>query len=245
MDIGQAGHTAFASMISDLPRLSGASEYAHEGGERMGQDSVWRASASRTITQPDVYEAGRNDAERPETEREQGLYTDLRSAQMDDESADLEQSDHPEQAGEAGAGQLSEEEEREVEELRRRDQEVRAHEQAHAAAGARNVRYEYQTGPDGHQYAVGGSADIDIQTGGNDPEAKIAEARKARTAAMAPADPSPKDMAVAAKASRLEAEAYAEKAQAERDSWGEHPLENDEDLVEEAAIAPAHFFALA
>ena len=52
-----------------------------------------------------------------------------------------------------------------VERLTERDGEVRAHEMAHlAAAGSLaqgGMKLTYQTGPDGRQYAVGGSVKID------------------------------------------------------------------------------------
>ena len=48
---------------------------------------------------------------------------------------------------------LSEEDQKEVKELTKRDQQVRAHEQAHIAAGGQYVKggatYQYQKGPDG------------------------------------------------------------------------------------------------
>lgn len=113
------------------------------------------------------------------------------------------------------ASELSPEEQRMLDELRQTDQKVRAHEQAHAAAGGTNVRYEYQTGPDGRQYAVGGTTDIQVQAQSNDPAAKLDQARKLRSAALAPADPSSQDLAVSAKASRLEMDARREMAQAE------------------------------
>jgi hypothetical protein len=113
------------------------------------------------------------------------------------------------------ANELSEDEQRQVEELQQRDREVRTHEQAHAAAGANNVRYDFQVGPNGRSYAVGGSADIEIRSGSDDPDRKMTEARRMRAAAMAPADPSAQDMAVAARASRVEAEARNEKIEAE------------------------------
>ncbi len=111
--------------------------------------------------------------------------------------------------------QVTPEEQQVVDELRSTDQKVRTHEQAHAAAGGHNVRYEYETGPDGRQYAVAGTTDIDIYAAGNDPDGKMAQAQKMRSAALAPADPSGQDLAVAAKATRLEMDARREKADAE------------------------------
>ena len=111
--------------------------------------------------------------------------------------------------------QVTPEEQQVVNELQSTDQKVRTHEQAHAAAGGHNVRYEYETGPDGRQYAVAGTTDIDIYSAGNDPDGKMAQAQKMRSAALAPADPSGQDLAVAAKATRLEMDARREKANAE------------------------------
>ncbi|MDR2800383.1 MAG: hypothetical protein LBB52_03840 [Desulfovibrio sp.] len=108
---------------------------------------------------------------------------------------------------------LDEAEKRELEELKARDREVRAHEQAHAAAGgsfAGRPTYQMQTGPDGRRYAVGGEVAIDVSAEAT-PEATIAKARKIRSAALAPAEPSSADRAIAAKAARLESEAAREK----------------------------------
>lgn len=124
-------------------------------------------------------------------------------------------------SGEAGAKagsvdeELTPEQKKQVEELRARDREVRAHEQAHKAAagglGASAPQYEMQTGPDGRQYAVGGHVNISVSAG-RTPDETIAKAARIRAAATAPAEPSAQDMAVAARASQMEAQARAEKA---------------------------------
>ncbi len=57
----------------------------------------------------------------------------------------------------AGAKGLTEEEKAEVADLKRRDAEIRRHEQAHANAGgpyAGAPSYTYARGPDGRSYAV-------------------------------------------------------------------------------------------
>ena len=143
-----------------------------------------------------------------------------RPVRQDDahQETDACEDDQPEETTANAQHELSDAESRQVEDLRQRDQEVRAHEQAHAASGGRNVRYDYQTGPDGRQYAVGGSADIEISAISNDHDGKISEARKMRAAALAPADPSTQDMAVAARATRIEMEAMAEKSDSQRES---------------------------
>jgi hypothetical protein len=86
--------------------------------------------------------------------------------------------------------------------LQARDREVRAHESAHKAVGgslAGGVSFSYQTGPDGRRYAVGGEVSID--TGSErEPQATIAKMRQVIAAALAPAQPSSQDRAVAASA---------------------------------------------
>jgi len=98
--------------------------------------------------------------------------------------------------------------------LRRRDEQVRQHEQAHlSAAGAYargGARYEYETGPDGERYAVSGEVDIDTAPIPGDPEATIRKMEIVRAAALAPADPSAQDLQVAAKAARAIERARAE-----------------------------------
>lgn len=118
------------------------------------------------------------------------------------------------------SGQPTAEEREAIARMRRRDQEVRRHEQAHMAAGAGVVQggpqYEYQIGPDGKRYAVGGHVNIKA-AGGGDPAARITHAEQVRKAALAPANPSAQDRAVAAKASRDAAKARREQQkQAER-----------------------------
>ena len=117
----------------------------------------------------------------------------------------------------AGTGQLSEEERAQVEELKRRDREVRAHEQAHMAAGAglitRGASFTYKRGPDGQQYAIGGEVGIDVSAVPGDPAATIRKAEQVRSAALAPASPSGQDRAVAAAAAQMAAEARQQQAQ--------------------------------
>lgn len=105
--------------------------------------------------------------------------------------------------------ELSADERAVVEKLKERDASVRAHEMAHVAAAgglAGAPVYSYQTGPDGRQYAIGGSVSIDTSPGGT-AEETIAKAQRIRSAALAPADPSSTDRAVASRASRMEAQA--------------------------------------
>ena len=98
-------------------------------------------------------------------------------------------------------------------ELKARDREVRAHEAAHQAVGgqyAGSISYVYERGADGAQYAVGGEVSISTSPVGGDPQATIDKMRVVRAAALAPAEPSPQDRAVAAEAMQLMLQAQAE-----------------------------------
>jgi len=103
-----------------------------------------------------------------------------------------------------------------VEELARRDREVRSHELAHLAAAGPyaqgGIKLEYAQGPDGKRYAVGGEVGIDTSPVPGDPEATLEKARAIRAAAMAPVEPSAQDRRVAVEAARLMAQAQAELA---------------------------------
>jgi len=104
-------------------------------------------------------------------------------------------------------------EQEEIKQLAARDREVRQHEQAHAAAGgpyAGAPRYEYQRGPDGVSYAVGGEVSISTSPIKGDPEMTIQKAQVIQRAALAPAEPSTQDRKVAAEAVQMEMEARVE-----------------------------------
>lgn len=100
-----------------------------------------------------------------------------------------------------------------VEELKRIDSEVRAHEQAHKAVAGRFANgapaFRLERGPDGKFYAVGGEVKIDVSEEST-PEGTIEKMRVVRMAALAPGEPSSQDRAVAAKAIAIEAEARRE-----------------------------------
>ena len=109
---------------------------------------------------------------------------------------------------------LTEGEKQQVRKMKQRDQAVRAHERAHMAAGAGLVKggasFSMQRGPDGRMYAVGGEVSIDTASE-KDPEATIRKMQQVKRAALAPADPSSTDQAVAARAGQIEARARQEK----------------------------------
>ncbi len=110
-------------------------------------------------------------------------------------------------------------EQEQIKQLSARDREVRAHEQAHAAVGGQHAgapSYQFQRGPDGVNYAVGGEVSIDTSPVAGDPQATLQKASQIRRAALAPAEPSAQDRKVAALASQMELQALLEIAQ-ERD----------------------------
>ncbi|NOX58032.1 MAG: catalase [Planctomycetes bacterium] len=103
-----------------------------------------------------------------------------------------------------GKSELTEEERKQVDELKKRDAEVRQHEQAHKSAAGGFAKggpsFSYQRGPDGRQYAVGGEVQIDTSPVKGDPEATVRKMRQIQRAANAPAEPSSQDRKVAARA---------------------------------------------
>ncbi|MYM26560.1 catalase [Duganella sp. FT135W] len=103
-----------------------------------------------------------------------------------------------------------------IDKLKSRDLEVRQHEQAHlAAAGGlatSGASFTYQRGPNGVNYAIGGEVNIDTSPGAT-PEETIQRARTIEAAALAPAEPSGPDRAVAAQAQQMEIKARSELAQ--------------------------------
>jgi hypothetical protein len=115
--------------------------------------------------------------------------------------------------GPAGEAALDSEQQRQVIELKQTDREVKAHEQAHKAAGGGLVMggasYQYQRGPDGNMYAVSGEVKIDTSRE-KDPKNTIRKMKQVKQAALAPSQPSGQDRSVAARASQIETEARIE-----------------------------------
>ena len=104
-----------------------------------------------------------------------------------------------------------------VAQLRSIEEKVKAHEAAHKGAGGTMtgpVSYSYTRGPDGKNYITGGEVPISISPG-NTPQETISRMQQVIHAALAPADPSPQDRAVAAQAASIAQNASQEKAEAE------------------------------
>jgi hypothetical protein len=151
-------------------------------------------------------------------------------------------------AGTAEAGEarsvtgepLTEEQKEEVQRLKKRDQEVRAHEEAHAAAAGPlaqgGPQYEYTTGPDGKQYAIGGHVEINTSPG-RTPEETIDKAEQIQRAALAPAEPSGQDIQVAAKAAQMKAEAQKEALTQDKEDVTSGPEDDGENDLTKISTA--------
>ena len=116
----------------------------------------------------------------------------------------------------SGEQELTREEEEQVQDLKKRDTEVRAHERAHATAGgefAGSPSFEFTPGPDGKRYATGGEVQIDSAPVRGDPQATIRKMDTVIRAALAPANPSSQDLQVARQAQQARTQARAELAE--------------------------------
>lgn len=117
-------------------------------------------------------------------------------------------------------GELTPEQEEQVRELKKRDEEVRQHEQAHSSIGggyAGSPQYSYTTGPDGKRYATSGEVQIDTSPIRDNPEATIRKMDIVIRAALAPSEPSAQDQQVAAQARQYRLQAQAELLQQQDD----------------------------
>lgn len=111
--------------------------------------------------------------------------------------------------------ELTPEQKRQIEELKRIDRTVREHEAAHLRAGrgvvTSGANFSYTYGPDGKQYAVAGEVGIDTSPE-RKPEANIDKGNRIQAAALAPKDPSAQDYRVASIGGQLEADGRSELA---------------------------------
>ena len=154
--------------------------------------------------------------QKPEQDLAAQRFTDLQQQRITAERLDENLSDAAEKKLDQQQQQQLEqqlvEEQKIIRNLSERDREVKAHEQAHVAVGgqyAGTASYEYKRGPDGVNYAVSGEVDISLSKLA-DPYMTIDKMKQVKQAALAPAEPSAQDYAVAAKATQIELEAYTE-----------------------------------
>ena len=97
-----------------------------------------------------------------------------------------------------------------IEELKRRDKEVRAHESAHGAnpelVKFGSTQFDYTIGPDGKAYATGGR--VILSTGSSKtPEEALLKVEALKKASRAPGEPSSKDFQALNAAVAMEFEA--------------------------------------
>ncbi|WP_189608986.1 putative metalloprotease CJM1_0395 family protein, partial [Saccharospirillum salsuginis] len=196
----------------------GATEATAAGQNRAGERPARQDSQkdARPANREPERPASSNAAEESNTRVATDESTRPRSADEASRSA-------PQQAAEESAidQRRLEDELQTIRELAQRDREVRTHEQAHQAVGgqyAGAMSLTYTTGPDGKRYAVAGEVGIDISPVPGNPEATMDKAERIRRAALAPAEPSAQDRAVAAQATQLQIDAQTELRQMEREA---------------------------
>ncbi len=169
--------------------------------------------------------------------RAQETAENERAGDQDSETNDANDANNP--------SDLPQGERAEVRKLQARDREVRSHEQAHkAAAGdlaSGGPSFQYETGPDGHRYAVGGEVQISTREGST-PEETLRNAERVRRAATAPEQPSSQDRRVAAEATQAAQKARTE-IQAERDQAGRDTQPSAQDSSESPRTASIDVFA--
>lgn len=214
-----------------IPQVSQAENSAAESGLGSESDRLKQSAKSAQPAQSPVYE-------RPVIQ--QNPSTD--AAALQNPNGDTPDNAQQESAGREDAEERQREqqetvEQRQVDELKSRDREVRAHEQAHAAVGgqyAGSPSYEFETGPDGQQYAVGGEVSIDISKEA-DPADTLDKMQQVRAAALAPAEPSPQDFRVASEANRISGEARSELAQQQFEEQQENQEDNFDRVFDQGA----------
>lgn len=179
-----------------VPQLAANEKSASETGVGSEADKV---KTPGQAPQPLTYEKPV-----PQTGQQLNSQNDAAKDNGQDASAGKENAEEQQQKQNAEQQQLTQ--------LKQRDAEVRAHEQAHASLGgqyASSPKYEYERGPDGRRYAVDGEVSIDISKAST-PEETIRKAQQVKAAALAPAEPSAQDLRVAIEATQIALEARTE-----------------------------------
>lgn len=189
-----------------IPQSSGVENSAAETGLGSESDRVKTAGQQPS---PVTYERPQPNNQQSNAQSADQQNSNLNQDNAEDPSAGRENAESRQQE------QQQQAEQQEIRELEARDREVRAHEQAHATVGgqyAGSPRYEFENGPDGKQYAVGGEVPIDISEE-RTPEETVRKMQQVRAAALAPAEPSPADLRVASEATQIASEARVELAE--------------------------------
>jgi len=199
---------------------------------QVGSNSFYDASINYSIKLNDkevlVLEDDELREQKPKTE-----YEKLQAKEEEKKTKEAKKSSDTE---------LSEDEKRLVLDLQSRDAEVKAHESAHQSGGASTgaATFSYQQGPDGKMYAIGGEVSISVKSGST-PQETIANARAVMSAALAPADPSGQDQAVASSAAMMIAKAeqqIAKEKQSELTGKEVYKNEADKDNASQTGQIP-------
>ena len=237
--IAAGGIRPLAPQIGYPPAdTSPASEFRERYGRAYDPDKLtrWQEGLSRVLER---YEREQVDTAHERAYIAAGLKARrsapfaMQDSRAEEDTEKLRGRPDREEASSITGQKLTEAESREVQQLKARDREVRAHEQAHIGAGGGltmgGPSYSKKTGPDGKQYAVGGQVQIDTSEA-DTPEATIAKAQRVRAAALAPAQPSSQDHQVAAKASQMEAAARQELATQKAEDTEEESVSTQQNI---------------
>ncbi len=159
--------------------------------------------------------------------------TNANEEQVDDKS----ESANAKSENNSDTTQLSVEDLKIVDDLKRRDSEVRAHEAAHVSAAgglaSGSASFAYQEGPDGMKYAVSGEVQVDTSRG-RSPEETLVKAQRIRAAALAPRDPSAQDQAVASQANEMATGARTDIVQEANDAQLKQDIEKAQSNKDES-----------
>lgn len=180
-----------------VPAMNQSEAYAKESGVGSEKDKA-RSAESRPTSYGSTEETLQtsNSSQRVQGATEQDQQSKQQSGQGSSQ-----------QQGQSSSQQ--QQDQQKLDALKKRDAEVRLHEEAHQAVGGRyasSPTYSLVSGPDGNRYATGGEVHIDMAVE-KDPQTMISKMQQVRAAALAPSDPSGQDQLVASQASKLAADA--------------------------------------
>nr|WP_237158789.1 putative metalloprotease CJM1_0395 family protein [Shewanella khirikhana] len=188
----------------------GSTQDAQEtaAADDVGRDAANREAANREAEAAQREQQAQADKQQKDAARREQLskvFEDTAARSSTEPSRTDTEDDARAKANAQREAQAMAREAMEVRQLEARQEEVHAHERAHAAVGgqyARSPNFEYEVGPDGKRYATGGEVSIDIAPVHGNARATINKMQQVYAAAMAPVNPSQADLMVAAEALR-------------------------------------------
>lgn len=220
-------------------RQSTSSTLASDTTVTLTQEAIQRQSEDASQEQRDHHAAQDQHAE-PTAQSEQAHSQEQPARSGDDQTSTATDGDADSPADPGAdkqdtAGQpLTSEEQKAVEALSTRDEEVRQHESAHQINGGQYAQaptFDLTRGPDGKSYATGGEVKIDLSKEAT-PQATIQKMQQIERAALAPQEPSTQDRRVAARAAQI-----AEQARADELRQQQQPSAQAQRLSEQAPAA--------